>query len=120
MDVKAIQSTQAAIDMHTANTYNKNNTISENEQKKQDEIFQKLSPSAQHAIIQKSIDAFNEKMKMMDSQLRIEFDKDTGIKVVKIVDEKTKEVIRQIPDEAMLKIAKYIDELTGLLFEKHI
>jgi flagellar protein FlaG len=37
--------------------------------------------------------------------------------VVKVVDNDTKEVIRQIPSEEMLKIAKYIDEITGLLFK---
>jgi flagellar protein FlaG len=45
-------------------------------------------------------------------------DEETGIQVVKIIDSQTKEVIRQLPPETTLKIAKYIDEITGLLFEK--
>ena len=55
---------------------------------------------------------------MLNSQLKIETDEDTGIQVVKIVDSETKEVIRQLPPDVVLKIAKYIDEVTGLLFNE--
>ena len=35
--------------------------------------------------------------------------------MVKVVDQSTKEVIRQIPSEEMLAIAKALDSLKGLL-----
>jgi len=43
-----------------------------------------------------------------------------GIQVVKIIDSETKEVIRQLPPDVILKIAKYIDEVTGLLFNEKV
>ncbi|SMC09310.1 flagellar protein FlaG [Nitratiruptor tergarcus] len=121
MDVKAIQSTQAAIDMHTANLAQKNELSSSNEKKLNDEeLFKKLDPLMQNDIIKKTVEQLNEKLQLFNSSLRVEIDKDTGIQVVKIVDSKTKEVIRQLPPESVLKIAKYIDEITGLLFEKKV
>ena len=38
------------------------------------------------------------------------------ISVVKIVDSKTKEVIRQIPGEEVLAIRRALDKMKGLLF----
>ena len=45
----------------------------------------------------------------------ISLDDDTGITVVKVVDKNTKEVVRQIPSEEMLAIAKALDTVQGLL-----
>jgi len=47
----------------------------------------------------------------------IEFslDDDTGKVVVKVIDVTTKEVLKQIPSEEMLAIAKALDRLQGLL-----
>ena len=122
MDVKAITQTQSALNMHTANAeINQQNTQAQNQtDKKEDELelFKKLNPKTQNDIIKKTVEQLNEKMKLFDNNLQIEIDKDTGIQVVKIIDSKTKEVIRQLPPETTLKIAKYIDEITGLLFEK--
>ncbi len=120
MDVKAISSTQAAIDMHMANMpqENKERFAQESNQQNEEELFKKLNPKTQDDIIKKTIEKLNEKMQLFDSSLRVEIDKDTGIQVVKIIDNETKQVIRQLPPETTLKIAKYIDEITGLLFEK--
>ena len=118
MDVKAIQSTQAALDMHTANTPHQKKEFVPQSKKNEEELFAKLHPNTQNDIIKKTVAQLNEKLKLFDSSLKIEIDKDTGIQVVKIIDSKTKEVIRQLPPETTLKIAKYIDEITGLLFEK--
>ncbi|BCD68366.1 flagellar protein FlaG [Nitratiruptor sp. YY09-18] len=118
MDVKAISSMQAALDMHTANSAQKEFTPQEQKTLSDEEFFQKLNPQTQNDIIKKTIEKFNQKMQLFNSSLRVEIDKDTGIQVVKIVDNESKEVIRQLPPESVLKIAKYIDEITGLLFEK--
>jgi len=40
--------------------------------------------------------------------------------VVKLIDVKTKEVIRQIPAQEMLVIAKRLDELQGLLIKERV
>lgn len=118
MDVKAIQSTQTAIDMHTANIPHQQKEVTSHNQNNEEDVFAKLHPATQNDIIRKTVEKLNEKLKLFDSSLQIEIDKETGIQVVKIIDSQTKELIRQLPPETMLKVAKYIDEITGLLFEK--
>jgi len=46
------------------------------------------------------------------------FDDDTGRTVVKVVDASTDEVIRQIPSEEVLAIAKALDKLQGVLIKQ--
>ena len=125
MDVKAISMTQAALDMHSANMETQKKTQLEQDgalaqQKNQDQSIRNLDQKYQDKLIKETAEKLNKKFELFDSSLKIEFDKDTGIKVVKIIDNETKQVIRQIPPETMLKIAKYIDEITGLLFDKKI
>lgn len=121
MDVKAVNSTSTALQMQSQNVEQEkvsqtNMQKQENEQDKQ--TFKNLDKKVQNEIIQKSIEDLNKKMSMLNSQLKIEIDEDTGIQVVKIIDKETKEVIRQLPPDVILKIAKYIDEVTGLLFNE--
>ena len=50
--------------------------------------------------------------------LRFTVDEDTGRTVVKVLDSATDQVIRQIPSEEVLSIAKALDKLSGLLLEQ--
>ncbi len=59
-----------------------------------------------------------EKFDYMNKYLKIEIDNQLHQPVVKIIDKKTNEVIRQIPPEHLLELAKKLDELVGLLFNK--
>lgn len=49
------------------------------------------------------------------STLEFSIDKETDLTVVKVVDTQTQEVIRQIPAEEIIEIARAIDKLQGLL-----
>jgi len=71
-------------------------------------------------VLEEVIKNLKEKLSMLNTQLQIQIDKDTDIVVVKVIDKKTKEVIRQIPPEYVLKIAEYLDEITGLLFSEKV
>ena len=52
----------------------------------------------------------------VDSQLQFSVDDTTGQSIVKVMDRATKEVIRQIPSEEMLRIARGLDRYKeGLL-----
>ena len=51
----------------------------------------------------------------INSSLEFSVDDDTGTSVVKIIDKETKELIRQIPSQEMLSIAKALDTIKGLL-----
>lgn len=50
--------------------------------------------------------------------LQFSVDEETGRSVVKIVDSSTDEVIRQMPSEELLMIAKALDKFTGLLLKQ--
>lgn len=120
MDIKAVQN-QALSSMNSQNIeIQKASEKQILEQTKENQLDEKTKKADVHSPedIVNAANKINEKLKMLDSQLKIEFDKDTGIKVVKIVDKETDQVIRQIPPEVVLKIAKYLDEITGLLFNE--
>ena len=77
---------------------------------------EKLTPE----VMQKIIEELKKKLSMLNTQLKIQIDKDTDILVVKVINKETNEVIRQIPQEYLLKIAKYLDEITGLLYNEKV
>lgn len=52
------------------------------------------------------------------SSLQFSIDEDTGATVVKIVDSETHDVIRQIPAEEILAIARSLDKMAGLLLKQ--
>jgi len=54
---------------------------------------------------------------MYSSKLEFSVDKETSIEVVKVVDQDTNKVIRQIPSEDAIRIAKAIGDFKGLLLK---
>lgn len=52
----------------------------------------------------------------LSQNLKFSIDEDTGKTVVKIVDIQTQEVIRQIPSEEAITIARTLGKIQGLLF----
>ena len=122
MDIKIGQS-QALTNMNSQNIELQKATsqqLQNSQNNKQDGAINQLNNKKQNISpkeIEDAVKDMNKKLDMLNSQLKIEIDKDTGIQVVKIVDKDTKEVIRQIPPEALLKVAKYLNEIAGLLFD---
>ena len=65
----------------------------------------------------------NQVQKVLDRlNVRLVFNLDdkTGEIVVKVIDPKTQEVIRQIPPEELLRVREKLDELMGILFEARV
>lgn len=62
--------------------------------------------------------AVNDFVKPFSSALQFNIDDSTGQTVVKVIDTETKEVIKQIPSEDMLALAKALDQLKGLLVKQ--
>lgn len=48
--------------------------------------------------------------------LRFSVDEDTGKTIIKVMDAHTEEIIRQIPTEEAVEIARTLDKVQGLLF----
>ena len=67
------------------------------------------------AEIQEAIDEVRRVIEPVARNLRFSVDDDTNLTLIKVVDSATDEVIRQIPSEEMVAIAKAIDKLQGML-----
>ncbi len=57
---------------------------------------------------------------LVTNDLQFSLDEDTGKTIVKIVDRETDEVIKQIPSEEILRIAKALDKFQGLLIRQEV
>lgn len=53
---------------------------------------------------------------LAQKNLRFSIDEDTGQTIIKVVDAHTDELIRQIPSEKAVEIARSLDRAQGLLF----
>lgn len=67
--------------------------------------------------VDQAIEKINNTVQAFSQKLEFSIDKETDSFVVKVVDKETKEVIRQIPSEELLKIAQALDKLQGLLIK---
>lgn len=71
------------------------------------------------AQLQGAVDKINSAMKEINSNLQFSIDDDTKRVVVKVIESKTGEVIKQFPSEEALSIAKAIDRFQqGLLVKQ--
>jgi len=74
------------------------------------------APSAEE--VKQSVEKINNTIQAMARNLQFTVDQDTKKNVVKVIDTVTKDVIRQIPTEEVLAIAKTLDKLQGLLLRE--
>ena len=65
--------------------------------------------------LQKSAEKIKQFVLPYNSSLNFYVDQDSGRLVVKVVDNETQEVIKQIPSEDALKLARSLEQLQGLL-----
>lgn len=67
--------------------------------------------------VERIVREVNENLQAMHTELNFSVDKETEKIVLKIVNSKTQEVIRQIPPEEALRIASRLSKLLGLLID---
>lgn len=68
--------------------------------------------------VKQAVEHVNNVVQTLNNDLRFTLDEDTGMRVVKVVDTKTKDIIRQIPSEEVVAIAKALDTLQGLIIRQ--
>lgn len=73
---------------------------------------------AKQQELERAVKNVNEFVKPINNTLSFNLDQDTGQTVIKVVDLSTHEVIKQIPSEEMLAIAKALDTMKGLLVQQ--
>jgi flagellar protein FlaG len=76
---------------------------------------QPATDSVDPAAVKDAVNAANEAVKAMPSELSFSLDEGTGKTIVRVVEKQTGTLIRQIPSQEMLEIAKALDRLQGLL-----
>ena len=79
----------------------------------QSESAEKNSVSDPANPFDDALNKVNESMQAWSTGIRFEMDEDTESMVVKLVNNETGDVIRQVPSEAMLKVAKMIIQMQG-------
>ena len=68
--------------------------------------------------IKDAVANINKSLQTLSQDLVFSVDSDSNRTIVKVVDQKTKEVIRQIPTPEALEIAKALDTVQGLLIKQ--
>jgi flagellar protein FlaG len=79
-------------------------------------VLQKEKPSAEE--IKQGLEAVNIKLMSMNSSIQFIVDGKTDDVVVKVVDNDTGKVIRQIPPEAVLRLREHLAEMSGLIVKQ--
>lgn len=65
-------------------------------------------------------DSLERLKKIFRGEAEFKIDKDTNMVIIKIKDPESGEIIRQIPPELALKLAKNIQELLGVLMDERV
>ena len=68
--------------------------------------------------VDEAMEKMRDALPLVARNLQFSGDEETGRSVVKVVDATTDEVIRQMPSEELLNIAKTLDKLSGLLLKQ--
>ncbi|CAK0775833.1 flagellar protein FlaG [Gammaproteobacteria bacterium] len=83
---------------------------------KDKESEDKQSGKISDTQLKKAVRSLNDYVQTVQRNLEFTIDKDTGQRVIKVVDTSSKEVIRQIPPEEVLTLAKRLGEAETRLF----
>ena len=70
--------------------------------------------------LREAITALNSALAKTPTKAIITRDEELNRFIVRIADEKSGEVVREIPSEAVLKFARNLQELKGLIFDKSL
>ena len=65
--------------------------------------------------VEKAVERLNQLMTSHQCSLRFEIDASSGRTVITVVNDATKEVVRQIPSPELLRIARNLDDLGSLI-----
>lgn len=79
-----------------------------------------VEPHEHRAVIERAVGKVREVLQQSNSHLQIEVDSDLQRVIVKILSGDSGEVIRQIPPEEVIALAKDLSSKKGLLFEEHV
>ncbi|MFP4200510.1 MAG: flagellar protein FlaG [Bacillota bacterium] len=70
--------------------------------------------------VEEYADRLNETLRLFDRRLAFEIHEDTQRYLVRVVDPKTDEIIREIPPEEFLDLVARIEQMVGLIIDEWI
>ncbi|QJQ04862.1 flagellar protein FlaG [Undibacterium piscinae] len=70
--------------------------------------------------VKQAVKDINKSMQSLSQGLEFSIDADSKQNVVKVIDPQTKEVIRQMPSEEAIEIAKALDQMIGKLIKEKV
>lgn len=70
------------------------------------------------AQIKDTLERINKAVQSIPSNITFVMDESTGLNIVSVVDSQTKEVIRQMPTQEAVDIARALDKLQGFLLQQ--
>jgi len=77
--------------------------------------FAQAARAADSHVLDEALKSANEAVRQMATNISFEKDDSTGRMVVKVIDAETQKVLRQMPSEEMLSLAKAMDRMRGLM-----
>ncbi len=77
-----------------------------------------VAQAASKEQISKAVESINKSIQVVAQNIEFSVDHDSKQVIVKVIDQQTKQVLRQIPNEEILEIAKSLDKLQGLLIKQ--
>ena len=80
----------------------------------------KVNPEQDRQELRAALDQLNDQMRSSQRGLRFSMDERLGRTVIIVENENTGKVVRQIPDEAALKVARNIEALKGVLLDENL
>jgi len=67
--------------------------------------------------LEQVVKQLNDYAQTVQREVQFKIDKDSGQTLIKVIDSRTKEVIRQIPSEEALAVDRYLAHGNGLVFQ---
>ena len=81
---------------------------------------QESAEAVEAADLERTVQDAQDVASAAGATLQFSIDKDIGKTIIKVVDSTTNEVIRQIPSEELVTLAKNMDKLEGMLFNQKV
>lgn len=74
--------------------------------------------SISDVALQKALEKVNKALKGIETRLEYSVHKTTGDIMVKVINEETKEVVREVPPEKIIDLVVKLQELSGLIIDE--
>ena len=68
--------------------------------------------------VENAIESLNQSVSLLNHRLRFSIDESTGRLQVRVIDNLTNEIIREVPPERVLAFVRKFEEFLGLLFDE--